>query len=313
MTAAATTPAVDRSKFIGGSDAAAILGVSKWKTPYQLWLEKTGQWQQPDDPERAKVLARGKRWEPVVIEMLIDELQDRGHEVEVIGRNLRYIDQGCDFLACELDLELLVDGEECNGEMKTIHPFAAKDWGEQGTDAIPVYYTAQAMHGLMVKPRRRCIVAGLIGADDLRVHEVLRDDGVIEHMRLAEIDFWQRIRDGVPPDPVNLDDLALMFRSDDGSEVALPEGGDLHDDLLKLRAVKAKLKAYEQEEALLEFRLKRYMGEAQVLMLGGDKAASWKGQEGKRFDLETFKAEHPKLYREFQKPTSTRVFRVNAG
>lgn len=310
---AATAQAVDRSKFIGSSDAAAILGVSKWKTPYQLWLEKTGQWQQPSSPDREKVLARGKRWEPVVVEMLLDELRDRGHEVEVIGRNLRYTDQGCEFLACELDLELLVDGEECNGEMKTVHPFAAKDWGEQGTDQIPVYYTAQAMHGLMVKPRRRCIVAGLIGADDLRVHEVLRDDGVIQNMRMAEIDFWQRIRDGVPPDPVNLDDLALMFGSDDGAEVALPEGGDLHDDLLRLRSVKAKLKAYEQEEALLEFRLKRYMGQAQVLMLAGDKAASWKGQESKRFDLDSFKAEHPKLYREFQKPTSTRVFRVNAG
>jgi predicted phage-related endonuclease len=311
MTAAAH--ALDRSKFIGSSDAAAILGVSKWKTPYQLWLEKTGQWHEPSDAARDKVLTRGKRWEPVVVEMLLDELRDRGHEVEVIGRNLRYTDQGCEFLACELDLELIVDGEECNGEMKTVHPFAAKDWGEPGTDQIPVYYTAQAMHGLMIKPRRKCIVAGLIGADDLRVHEVLRDDDLIHSMRQAEIDFWQRVRDGVPPDPVSVDDLALMFRSDDGSEVALPEGGDLHDDLLKLRSVKAKLKAYEQEEALLEFRLKRYMGQAQILTLQGDKAASWKGQESKRFDLESFKAEHPKLYKEFTKPSSTRVFRVNAG
>jgi len=305
--------AIDRKTFIGGSDAAAILGLSPWKTPYQLWLEKTGQWQQPSSPEREKILARGKRWEPVVVEMLLDELRDRGHEVEVIGRNLRYQDTAADFLACELDLELLVDGEECSGEMKTVSPFASKAWGEQGTDQIPVYYTAQAMHGLMVKPRRKCIVAGLIGADDLRVHEVVRDDETIAGIRLAEIEFWQRIRDGVPPDPVSLDDLALMFRSDDGSEVALPEGGELHDDLLRLRAVKAKLKAYEQEEALLEFRLKRYMGEAQVLMLGSDKAASWKGQETKRFDLETFKVEHPKLYREFLRTSATRVFRVNAG
>ena len=310
---AAAAPAVDRSKFIGGSDASAILGLSPWKTAYQLWLEKTGQWKEEADAAREKILKRGKRWEPTVVEMLLDELTDRGHEVEVIGRNQRYVDPACDFLACELDLELLVDGEECNCEMKTVTPFARKHWGEPGTDQIPVYYTAQAMHGLMIKPRRRCIVAGLISFDDLRVHEVIRDEDVIKGIRLAEIEFWQRIRDGVAPDPVNLDDLALMFRSDDGSEVALPEGSDLHDDLLRLRAVKAKLKAYEQEQELLEFRLKRYMGEAQVLTLAGDKAASWKGQEAKRFDLDSFKAEHPKLYREFQKPTSTRVFRVNAG
>lgn len=312
MTAAAA-PATDRSKFIGGSDAAAILGLSPWKSPYQLWLEKTGQRQEPTDATREKIFARGKRWEPTVVEMLLDELKDRGHDVQVIGRNLRYQDAQNDFLACELDLELLVDGEECNGEIKTVSPFARKLWGEQDTDQIPVYYTAQAMHGLMVKPRRRCIVAGLVSFDDLRVHEVIRDDETIAGIRMAEVDFWNRVQEGIAPDPINLDDLAIMFRTDNGQEVDLPQGGDLHDDLLRLRSVKAKAKALETEHELLEFRLKRYMGDAQVLMLAGDKAASWKGQESKRFDLEAFKAEHPKLYKEFTKPTSTRVFRLNAG
>ena len=32
-----------RRKGIGGSDVATILGLNKWKSPYQLWLEKTGQ------------------------------------------------------------------------------------------------------------------------------------------------------------------------------------------------------------------------------------------------------------------------------
>lgn len=34
---------MDRQKGIGGSDVATILGLNKWKAPYQLWLEKTGQ------------------------------------------------------------------------------------------------------------------------------------------------------------------------------------------------------------------------------------------------------------------------------
>jgi predicted phage-related endonuclease len=34
---------MDRKKGIGGSDVATILGLNKWKAPYQLWLEKTGQ------------------------------------------------------------------------------------------------------------------------------------------------------------------------------------------------------------------------------------------------------------------------------
>ena len=32
----------DRSKIIGGSDIAAVMGLSRWKTPLSLWAEKTG-------------------------------------------------------------------------------------------------------------------------------------------------------------------------------------------------------------------------------------------------------------------------------
>ena len=33
---------MNRLGFLGGSDAAAALGLSPWKTPVELWLEKTG-------------------------------------------------------------------------------------------------------------------------------------------------------------------------------------------------------------------------------------------------------------------------------
>lgn len=155
----------DRSKFIGGSDTAAILGVSPWKSAFQLYQEKTGEYQEEITPAKQKIFNRGKRWEPIVIEMLVDELEDRGHDVKIITRNQRYIDPDYGFLAAEIDLELLLDGQHINGEMKTVHPFAAKDWGEQDTDEIPIYYTSQVSHGQMVTGRNRTIVAALIGAD----------------------------------------------------------------------------------------------------------------------------------------------------
>ena len=159
----------DRTAFIGGSDVAAILGVSPWKSPFQLYQEKIGAFCEEITREKQRLFDRGHRWEPVVVEMLVDELLDRGHDVQVIDRNARYQDPEFPFLACELDLELLIDGEEHNAEIKTVSPFAAKAWGEQDTDEIPLYYAAQVMHGLMVKPRKRAIVAALIGVDDLRL------------------------------------------------------------------------------------------------------------------------------------------------
>ena len=310
--------AIDRATYLGGSDAAAILGLSKWATPYQVWLKKTGQAvEEPADKQREKVLKRGRKLEPYVLEMLIEELEDRGHDVQVIRVSTpddpnRYQDAELPFLAAEIDVELKVDGEDVNGELKTVHPFAAKEWGEQGTDDIPAYYTAQVMHGLMVRPKRISVVGALIGADDLRVHLVERDDEIIAGIRRMEVEFWRMVETRTPPPEKTLDDLALKFPGDNGEEIAL-EGDELIHALLRLRAVKAKLKGYELEEAALEFQLKRYMRDAQILTLDGKKAATWKGGETSRFDLEGFRAENKKLATQFTKKIQTRPFRLYAA
>jgi predicted phage-related endonuclease len=140
----------------------------------------------------------------------------------------RYQDKEFTFLAAEIDLELGVDGEQCNVEIKTVHPFAAKAWGEPGSDEIPIYYAAQAMHGLMVTKRRRCIVAALIGADDLRIHEIVRDDETIAGIRAKELAFWQRVQDRNPPDPQTAEDVRWLYAKD------LGEVAEADDELLRL-------------------------------------------------------------------------------
>lgn len=275
MNAPLNAPAApDRTTFIGGSDAAAILGVSKWKTPFQLYQEKIGAFVEESSPMRDRVLSRGKRWEPVVVEMLLDELHDRGHDVEIIARNARYQDPEFPFLACELDLELRIDGEEVNGEIKTVHPFAAKEWGEPETDEIPIYYAAQVMHGLMIKPRRRAVVAALIGADDLRIHFIDRDEETIAGMRQREIEFWQRIQDRNPPDPTDPVDVKWLYQRDGGTAI------DADDDLVllcqKLKDLKNDAKNLERQIELIAAQIKLRMGTASRLIYRGQTIATWK-------------------------------------
>lgn len=75
---------MNRHGFIGGSDAAAILGVSPWKSAVDLYLEKT-----EPQPERAETpaLRRGKRLEPYICDMLTAE-----HGLQLVRRNERYAD-----------------------------------------------------------------------------------------------------------------------------------------------------------------------------------------------------------------------------
>lgn len=225
----------DRTKFLGGSDAAAILGVSRWKTPLQLYLQKRGEVSDDFalDPFRARVLKRGKRMEPVVIDMLEEE-----HGLKLVRRSTPenpnyHVDPEHPFLAAEIDfewevtpeiiqhfedyLEVRLDpalvGTIQNGEIKTVHPFASGQYGEEGTDEVPIEYGAQAAHGLMVTGRQITLFGVLVGSDNLVVYIFKRDEETIAGMRDQEVRFWnENVLGGVPPKPQSLPDVYTLFK-----------------------------------------------------------------------------------------------------
>lgn len=302
MNAPLKTDAPDRTKFIGGSDASVILGVNPWRTPLQLWQDKT----QPaapenNDPARQRVLNRGKRMEPYVVDLLAAETG-----LEIVRRNERYIDAEFPFLACEIDAEA-ASGE--NVEIKTVSPFKAADWGELGTDSIPVYYTAQAQHGMMINGRAVCVFGVLIGGDDFRVYRVERDDDVIHAMRAREVAFWRNhVVALVPPPPVDASDIARLFPRDIGT--AVEAGEEALIAVNELRDLKADADAIEAKIDARKEVIKRCIGAAARLTLDGRDLATWKSQSANRFDQRAFQAAHPSLFEQFIKTTEMRVLRV---
>ena len=271
---------IDRTTFIGGSDVAAILGVSPWKSAFRLYQEKIGAFVEEVTPAKQRIFDRGHRWEPVVAEMLIDELIDRGHDVEIVVRRARHIDAEHPFLAAEIDLDLVVDGEAVNGEIKTVHPFAAKEWGEEGTDEIPLHYTAQVMHGLMVRQRNTAIVAALIGVDDLRIHEVRRDEETIAAIRAKEIEFWRRVQERDAPPAETADDVKWLYAMDAGEVIEADNAIVILVDYM--REKKKALKHYETAVEHLATQIKLAMGNAATLMYEGRTIATWKNNKPSR-------------------------------
>jgi putative phage-type endonuclease len=230
----ATDKVVDRSRFIGSSDMAAILGLSPWATPYDVFQQKRGEAEPVDaDPEKARLFRRGKRLEPVIVNMLEEE---RG--LNIVARNQRYTDPEFDFLRCEVDAEALIDGEHVNVECKSAHPFTAWKYGAEGTDETPIEYTVQAMFSLMLTGRKRCIFGVLFGTDNLVVYELARDEEVIAEMRKRAVAFWrEHILTGTPPAPISLPDVERMLRREPPKTIeASPEVAKLIADLENLRS-----------------------------------------------------------------------------
>lgn len=300
----------DRRRYIGGSDVAAVLGISPWRTPLQLWEAKTAL-ELPSDGPQTGVKRRGQRWEGVVAEMLVEHLQAQGHTVDIVGAGRRYVDPELPFLAAEIDFEIRLDGEDeiTNVELKTVHPFKSAEWGEAGTDEAPLWYMAQAMHGLGVTGRRKCLIAPLFGADEIRAFPVLRDDVTIEAMRARCVAFWELVTTGVRPDPTTLSDLDRLYQGDKQAP-ALWADNELHRHWLRLRAIKAEIKAREREGEAIEFDLKRAMRDAVEMRTEDMCAVTWKPHETSRFDLELFKKDHPALAKQYTSKTTARPFIV---
>lgn len=313
MNAVTEPVALDRAHFIGGSDAAAILGVSPWKTPVELWLEKTGQAPKEEiDAVRQKILDRGHKLEPFIRDMVIDKLVERGHQVELVACNKRYVDPEHPFMSCEVDFELLLDGEHINCDAKSVTGFARKKWGEEDTEDVPIEYAAQFMHGLMVTGRRRCLVAALRSFDDVDIYWTVRDDETIAAMREKELLFWNvHVLGDTAPDTLTFDDVKLLFPADNGLAVeATPEVAILVKDLA---SVKAQIKSLEEAEETLQQKIADFISPHSVLNFNGKEIASWKGQNQSRFDQKRFKEEQPELAAKYLKTSTIRVLRLKKG
>lgn len=184
MNATNETLVLDRTKYIGGSDIAAILGVSPWRNVVDLWMDKITP--RVENGQNAAAKRRGSRMEPYILDMIREE-----HGLNIVACNQRYIDAEFGYMAAEIDFEYLDEetGQVENGEIKTVHPFKAKEWGEVDTDQLPLHYVAQVQYGMGVKGARRCRAFALIG-DDLKAYQVERDDELITAMRERAAEFW---------------------------------------------------------------------------------------------------------------------------
>lgn len=318
----------DRSKYIGGSDAAAILGVSPYNTPVELWMQKTGRAPaEVIDKVRQRIFDRGHKLEPFIRDMVIDKLRDEGMTVELIACNQRYNDPVHPFMSCEIDFELrltgeieiggepvVFDGEYVNADAKSVSGFARKKWGEESTEDVPIEYAAQFMHGLMVTPGKRkfCLVAALRSFDDVDIYWTRRDDETITAMREKEILFWNvHVLGDTPPDTFTFDDVKLLFPGDNGLSIdASPE---VAMKVKELADVKAQIKDLEEAEEVLKHDIADFINPFAILKFDGKQIASWKGQSTARFDVTAFKEAEPAVAAKYTKVTTTRVLRLKKG
>lgn len=337
----------DRSKFLGGSDMAAIFGVSPWRTPLDLYLDKRSPRAEDMNEERRKFFARRKRQEPVIAEMLADEYGVVVTRLSLDDNPNRYQDPEFPFLAAEIDFEfemsdsvrdafperddfaVIQNGTLCNGEIKTVHPFKASEWGEQGSEEVPIHYAAQIMHGLGVTNRPAALCAALFGLDNLLCFPIMPDPETIAAMRAKAVDFWiNHVQAGIPPAPVNKEDVLRLYASTKGRKAEVDV--ETCDALLELEKLKREKKRIEegiehreQQVALAVYRawglpdedgaVSADVKDSAVITINDTPIATWGRQRGSYLDQKRLKADNPKLVEDYTVEHFYRVLRIKKG
>lgn len=309
-----------RSEYLGSSDAAAILGLSKWKTPLDVWRAKVFPDAVEDEAaaDRSKILRRGKLMEPVIRQMAIDD-----YGLTLYATNRRHEDEDYPWMRAEVDFETLDEGGAVvNNECKSVSPFAASQWGDEDTDEVPIEYHAQVQFALMVTGAQveRCDVWALFGSDKLVRYRIYRDEETIAGMRARCVEFWhEHVLAKRAPAPVTLDDVEfLMGRKRGRPVIANPDQVDL---VMQYRDAKHQIKQLEERAEELKLAIVGHLlagagddlseQDAAILLDGAGKPLlTWKPQSSSRIDVAALRKARPEVADEFTTISTSRVLRL---
>lgn len=276
---------LDRRRGIGGSDVSTILGLNKWKSAYQLWLEKTGQ------VELDHTNSEPAYWGNVLEEVVAKEFQERTG-LKVRRRNQVFEHPLHPFLRANIDRDVV--GEKAILECKTANQYLAKEW--EG-DEIPISYLCQVQHYMNVMNYDHAYIAVLIGGQKFIWKRIERDQKLIDMITERLVEFWEtNIIEGVEP-PIDGSKAASDFLnehySEEGKEeVRLPES---FDELIRYRdEMKESEKIIKEEIAQLENRIKSEMGKRDaVIGITPKYIITWKSVSSNRLNKKLLTEKYP--------------------
>lgn len=287
-----------RQKHIGGSDAAAIVGLSPWCSPYTVWADKLGKIPAKEPNEATR---QGTDLEDYVARRFMEATGKKVRRENAILINPAYP-------FAHANVDRLVVGEDAGFEAKTTQALNMKKF--KNGEFPDTYYT-QCVHYMMVTGAKKWYLAVLVLGRDFLTFEIERDEDEIAALAEAEKNFWGCVERNEPP-------MADGSASTTDTITALyPENCDSTVDLVayerymeQYMAISKQIKDLTTAKDEAANRIKAFMGEA-ARGTGMAYRVSWTAQERSTFDTKRFIADHPDINMDPYFKTSTyRTFKV---
>lgn len=290
-----------RKNYVGGSDAASVVGLNPYGSAYQLWAEKTGRIPGFEGNLATKV---GTYLEEFVAKLFEEET---GKKVK--RDNQSFVNDQYPFAIADIDRAVI--GENAGLEIKTCSALSLKRF--KGGD-YPSNYYVQCMHYLAVTGKDKWYLAVLIGNSDFRIFEIERDQAEIDALMAAEEQFWESVKNDTAPntdgsDATSATISALYPYSNKDESVNLEQ----FKEQLKQRAIcDAQIKELKAVKDSIDNSIKDFMKTAEKGICEGY-TVSFATQNRRSFDTEAFAEAHKDTdLTPYYKTSTSRVFKITA-
>ncbi|WP_308388335.1 lambda-exonuclease family protein [Acidithiobacillus sp. AMEEHan] len=273
-----------RNRGIGSSDAAAAVGLSPYRAPLSLWLEKTGR-KEPVDLSDKEAVYWGTVLEPLIAQAYAKKTGKKVRRVQAILLHPEH-----PFLLANLDRAIEGGGIL---EIKTSGLRSQGIWEE----GIPTHYRIQVLHQLLVTGKSWAEVAVLIGGQELRIYHLEPEARELQQLMEVEQAFWRYVETDTPPPADGSDScrqaLQDLYPRSTATLIDYTEHRAMGELFRELVQVRHQRKGIEQQEAMLEQRMKEALGDAEgALFLQGK--VLWKSSKDSRvLDGKRLIEEHP--------------------
>lgn len=288
-----------RAPTIGGSDAAAILGLNPYKSPYALWAEKTGK-VIPEDISQKESVRLGTDLEDYVAHRFMEATgkKVRRENATIFRDDMPY---------AHANYDRLIVGERAGLECKTTN---ALHMSKFKNGEFPANYYVQCCHYLLVSGLDRWYLAVLVLGIEFKVFVIARDEAELEALKAAEENFWYQVQNDLPPAIDGMD--STMDALNEAFPTSEPDTEmDLTGcavDLAILDECAQQITALEEKKAAAQARIMEAMGTTERGSYG-NYLVSWKSQKRQTFDRKKWEKEQGKIPQEYFKTSESRTFR----
>lgn len=263
----------DRRGMITGTDIAAIMGMSPWLSPSDVWMaKKFPELLTPPDKEKMSRFRLGHRHE----QTLKLEYEDR-HGVQLEKPEL-IVQPAIPWMAGSPDFFWAPDRKR-GVEMKSSEGWSRHEWGNDGTQIIPWHYRLQVEWYMILTYKPDWDVIALLGAHDIREYTIFADPELQNRMKLAALEFYKRFIVGTERPEFDCGEHVREYikrkwpkaTKDKKAEIDYYGDADVKKSLKLLRKSRRDKKASEEDIELAKTIIMSFMKDADLLEYdGGD-------------------------------------------